>query len=104
MPLYFYETKLSENGLVNIKNIPAALDEAVKLLESIGGKVVGVYSIFGENSFLTILEFPDDETAETWNLFPPGESIQPLLDIETIYKGKRIFSLDEFKEIVKKLP
>lgn len=102
MPLYYYEYKLSEKGLVNIKDIPDVLDETTNLLEEIGGKAVGQYSVFGENCFVLIAEFPDDETAERWNLVPLDESTQALWEIT--FKAKRIFSLDEFKDIVKKLP
>lgn len=105
MPFYLYEFKLSGKGLLNIKEIPSVIDHFTRGsevgVEAVGGKVVENYYVFGENTFVTIAEFPDDETAERWNLSYPED---PKLEFwEPDFKVKKVFSLKEFTDIVKKL-
>lgn len=101
MPVYIYESKLSQQGLLNIKEIPSVIDQFVKGAEAFGGKTIGIYSIFGDNSFISIAEFPDDETAERWNLEAPEDPKNALFEPGFIVK--KAFTLEEFTGIVKKL-
>ncbi len=101
MPYYIYEYTLSEKGLLNIKDIPTVINQHYKGVEAIGGKKVETYYVFGEKSFVSIVEFPDDETAEIWNLGSPEDPTNALW--EPGFTVKKAFTLEEFTNIVKKL-
>jgi uncharacterized protein with GYD domain len=49
-------------------NAPARIDEAIKLFEKMGGKVIGVYMVMGEYDFITVSECPSDEMATAFSL------------------------------------
>ena len=67
--------------------IAGGAPEARKMIESYGGKVVGIYMTMGQYDFASIVEFPDDESAaraamksrelggstETMRAFPESE-------------------------------
>ncbi|MDP6348312.1 MAG: GYD domain-containing protein [Chloroflexota bacterium] len=57
----------SEGSGVDAEPIEEAIaggaPEARKMIESYGGKVVGIYMTMGQYDFASIVEFPDDESA-----------------------------------------
>ena len=40
--------KLTDQGIKNIKDAPGRVEDAIKGVEAMGGKVIGVYSVLGE--------------------------------------------------------
>ncbi len=68
MPIYIGLMKLTDQGSKDIMNAPARIDEAIKLYEKMGGKVIGVYLVMGEYDYVTIGECPSDEVATAFSL------------------------------------
>ena len=48
MPLYVSLMKFTEQGIKNIKDAPKRLQEGIKGLEALGGKLIGFYLVMGE--------------------------------------------------------
>jgi len=68
MPTYICLFKLTDQGSKDIMNAPARIDEAIKLFEKMGGKVIGVYLVMGEYDYVTVGECPSDEVATAFSL------------------------------------
>jgi len=89
--------KLTNQGAKEIKEAPNNIKEAFKGIEALGGKIKDFYVVRGEYDFVGIAEFPSDE-------------VQMANVLSIISRGgvkvtsMRVFSLDEFTEIVSKLP
>jgi uncharacterized protein with GYD domain len=97
MPTYIGLYKLTDQGIKNIKDAPQRIEEAIKAAEAVGGKVLGVYSVLGEYDYVSIGEFPNDETVLTLALAMGAEG-----NVRTT--TLKAFTKEEFAEIVKKLP
>ena len=97
MPTYITLYKLTDQGIKNIKDAPARVDEAVKGLESMGGKLIGFYATFGEYDYVAIGEIPSDELAMAFALALGSKG-----NVRTA--SLKAFKREEFKEIVEKLP
>lgn len=63
MPTYITLWNYTEQGIENIDDSPDRLDDAVELIESLGGELKGFYLTMGEYDIVTVAEFPDDDTA-----------------------------------------
>jgi len=63
MPAYIALCRWTQNGIENVKDSPARLETAKKAFKAAGGKLVGFYLTLGRYDFVTISDFPDDETA-----------------------------------------
>jgi uncharacterized protein with GYD domain len=61
MPTYIGLMKLTHQGSKDIINAPALIEDAIKMYQSMGGKVIGVYMVMGEYDYITIGECPSDE-------------------------------------------
>lgn len=61
MPTYIGLMKITHQGSKDIMNAPARIEEASKLYQKMGGKVIGVYLVMGEYDYITIGECPSDE-------------------------------------------
>ncbi|MCG6983178.1 MAG: GYD domain-containing protein [Deltaproteobacteria bacterium] len=97
MPTYICLHKLTDQGIKNIKDAPQRIEEDIKAAEAAGGKVLGVYTVLGEYDFVSIGEFPNDETALTLGLALGAQG-----NVRTT--SLKAFTKEEFAEIVKKLP
>lgn len=97
MPTYISLFKLTDQGIKNIKDAPQRIEQGVKGLESMGGKLVGFYSVMGEYDYVGISEAPSDEVVTAF-LLALGASG----NVRTT--TLKAFTTEEFVEIVKKLP
>jgi uncharacterized protein with GYD domain len=89
--------KLTEQGVKDIKNAPKRIEEAVKGLQAMGGKLVDLYVVMGEYDYVGIAEVPNDEAALTFMLaLASGGNVRT-----TTLKA---FSRNQFAEMIKKLP
>ncbi len=61
MPKYVVLMKLTEQGIKDIRNAPERLEQGVKLLEKMGGKLLGFYMTMGEYDYVGIGDAPSDE-------------------------------------------
>jgi uncharacterized protein with GYD domain len=97
MPTYITLYKLTDQGIKNIKDAPGRIEDAVKGYESMGGKLIGFYSVMGEYDYVAIGECPSDEIATTFALAVGSRGNARSTTLKA-------FSKEEFGEIVKKLP
>ncbi|TEU00001.1 MAG: GYD domain-containing protein [Candidatus Stahlbacteria bacterium] len=97
MPTYISLFKLTDQGIKNIKDTPQRIEQGIKGLEAMGGKLVGFYSVMGEYDYVGISEAPSDEVITAFLLaLGAGGNVRT-----TTLKA---FTTEEFVEIVKKLP
>ena len=97
MPTYIGLYKLTDQGIKNIKDAPKRIDEGIKRVEAVGGKVIGFYTVLGEYDYVAVGEFPNDAVAVAFALAMGSEG-----NVRT--KTLKAFTREEFAEIVKKLP
>ena len=97
MPTYIALYKLTDQGIRNIKDAPKRIEEGIKGVEKMGGKVLSFYATMGEYDYVSIGEFPNDDVGLTYLL-----ALNSLGNVKTI--TLRAFSTEEFAKCVKKLP
>ena len=97
MPTYITLMKLTEQGIKNIKDAPQRIEEGIKAMEAMGGKLIGFWTVMGEYDYIAVAEGPSDEMAMTFNL---GLGVGGNVRTTTL----KAFAREEFAEIVKKLP
>jgi uncharacterized protein with GYD domain len=97
MPIYVALYKWTEQGVRNIKEVPARIQSSIQAAEGFGGKILGVYLTMGDYDLVSIGEWPNDEAASTTAL-----AIASRGTVRTT--TMRAFTPEEFAEIVKKLP
>jgi uncharacterized protein with GYD domain len=83
-------------GLRDVKNTAARIEQSVKLWESMGGKTLGVYLTMGQYDIVAIGEGPSDEVAAAFLL-----KLGALGTVKTT--TVKAFSLDEAKGIIDKV-
>jgi len=96
MPTYIGLYKLTDQGIKTIKDAPGRVEDAIKGAEALGGKVIGVYSVMGEYDYVTIGEFPSDESQMTFAMALGSKGTVRTTTLKA-------FTKEEFAEIVKKL-
>ena len=97
MTTYIILYKWTEQGIKNVKEAPARIQATVKATKAAGGKVLGVYLTMGEYDLVAITEAPDDETVAAALL---SQGMLGNVRSTTL----RAFNMEQFAEIVKKLP
>jgi len=97
MPTYVVLYKLTDQGIKNIKGAPQRIQEGMKGFEAVGGKLLGFYSVMGEYDYVAIGEAPSDEVGMAFML---AQGSQGNVRTTTL----KAFTMEEFTEIVKKLP
>ncbi len=68
MPTYISLMKLTDQGLREIKAAPNHINEVVKTLDHMGGKLTNFYMVMGEYDYVAVVEAPNDEVASTFVL------------------------------------
>lgn len=97
MPTYISLIEWTQDGIENVEDSPARLDDAKGLAESLGGELIGFYLTFGQYDIVTVAEFPDDETYAQFALrVASGGSVST----ETL----KAFPEDDYREIIDGLP
>jgi uncharacterized protein with GYD domain len=89
--------KFTEQGAKDIKGAPQRIEQAIKVFEKMGGKLLGFYAITGEYDLVAIGEMPNDETALTFVL---GLTALGNVKVTTC----KAYTQQEFAAAVKKLP
>jgi len=97
MSTYVILYKFTDQGSKTVKESPARVDAAIKAVEAMGGKSLGVYYVMGEYDLVSIGEIPNDEAAMAFAL-----SIGAAGNAHTT--TLKAFTKDQFAAIVKKLP
>ena len=88
----------TQQGIEKIKESPARVAAAKKIVQSMGGKVTDFYGLMGMTSFdtLFIIEAPDDDVVAKSAL-----AIASKGNVRTT--TVRAFTEDEFKQVIDKL-
>jgi uncharacterized protein with GYD domain len=68
MPKYVTLLKMTEQGSKDIRNAPERIENGMKVLEKMGGKLIGLYLVMGEYDYVGIGECPSDEVATAFAL------------------------------------
>jgi uncharacterized protein with GYD domain len=89
--------KLTEQGIKNIKDAPQRVEEGIKGVEAMGGKVTSFYLTMGDYDYVAIAEFPNDEIGMT---FLMGLGSQGNVRTTTL----KAFTTEHMSEMVGKLP
>ncbi|MCE5306385.1 MAG: GYD domain-containing protein [Acidobacteriales bacterium] len=97
MPTYVTLFKWTEQGTKDMKNAPARFAASKNLIESVGGKVLGIYVTMGKYDVVAVTEGPSDEAAAAAVL-----SIASKGNVTSM--TMRAFTEKEFAEIVQRLP
>jgi uncharacterized protein with GYD domain len=97
MPVYITLFKWTDQGINDIKEAPARIEQSVKQAAELGGKILGVYVTLGDYDLVSIAEWPNDEAAATTAL-----AISSRGNVRTT--TMRAFAPADFAELVKKLP
>jgi uncharacterized protein with GYD domain len=97
MPTYITLYKFTDQGIKGIKDIPQRMEDAIKNYETMGGKVIGIYTVMGEYDIVAIGEVPSDEIAITFALALGSQG-----NVRTT--TLKAFTKEQFAAIVKKLP
>ncbi len=97
MPKYVVLMKLTEQGIKDIRNAPERLEQGVRLLEKMGGKLIGFFMTMGDYDYVGIGEAPSDEVHAAFMLaLGSGGNVKT-----TTLKA---FSREEIPAILKMLP
>lgn len=97
MPHYVTLMKLTEQGMKDIKNAPARIEEGEKGLAAVGGKLLAFYMVMGDYDYVSITEGPSDEVAMT---FLMGLGLQGNVRTTTM----KAFTREQLAAMVKNLP
>jgi uncharacterized protein with GYD domain len=97
MSTHIVMMKLTNQGAKAIKDAPARIEDSIKTLEKMGGKLTAFYLTTGEYDYIGIGEVPNDEVLLTFLL---GLGTMGTVRTTTV----RAFSREEFAAAVKKLP
>lgn len=97
MPTYIALVEYTQQGIANIDDSPARLDDAKDVAESLGGELTDFYLTFGEYDIVAVSEFPDDKTAAQFTLSVASEGA---VSTETL----KAFPEDDYREIIDSLP
>ena len=97
MSTHIVMMKLTNQGAKAIKDAPARIDDSIKTMEKMGGKMIAFYLTTGEYDYIGIGEVPNDEVLLTFLL---GLGTTGTVRTTTV----RAFSREELAAAVKKLP
>ena len=97
MPAYISLFTYTEQGIKGIKDAPQRVKLQRERIQQAGGTLIGVWWTQGQYDAVSIVEFPDDDTAMA-SLFALGG--QGNIRTETL----RAFSEDDLARILGKLP
>lgn len=93
MPTYVHLSSFTDQGVQNIEDSADRLDDAGELAATLGGELEEFYLTFGQYDFVTVTEFPDDETAAEFAL---RVSSAGAIEMETL----KAFPEDEYRDLV----
>lgn len=94
---YILLMKVTDQGVRDIKNAPAGIEEGIKVWQAMGGKFIGFYAVMGEYDYVAIGEAPSDQAAMTFAL-----RLDFLENVRTT--TLKAFTREELADMIKKLP
>ena len=97
MATYILLTRFTQQGVETIKDGPARLDAARESLKGLGAELKNFYLAIGQYDAVVVVEAPDDETIAKASL---ALGAVGNVRLETL----RVFTEDEYRELVSALP
>jgi len=97
MPKYILLMKMTDQGMKDIKNAPQRIEDAMKGLEAVGGKLEVFCTVMGEYDYVAVGECPSDEVATTFLLL-----LGSLGNVRTT--TLKAFTKEQFEDMVRELP
>ena len=97
MPKFIVLMKMTDQGSKDIRNLEERIQSGTKLLEKMGGKLIGFYMVMGEYDYVGIGEAPSDEVQTAFAL-----TLSSLGNVKTT--SLRAFSKEEIPAIIKMMP
>jgi uncharacterized protein with GYD domain len=97
MPVYITLIKYTQQGIQNMKDSPARLEQARELIRANGGEMHAFYLTMGQYDAVSIGEAPSDEVYAATILAIASAGA---ISTETM----RAFTEDEYREIIASLP
>ena len=97
MPTHISLLRFTQQGMENIKDSPARIDDVKKLFQAMGAELKQWYMVMGKYDAVVIAEGPDDETAAKLLMMIGA---QGNIRTETF----RAFTEDEYRHIIGGLP
>jgi len=97
MATYITLMRYTQQGMENIKEGPARVDEAKEAFKAMGGELQQYYLVMGQYDAVVIGEVPDDETVAKLSLAIGSKGA---IRTETF----RAFTEDEYRKIIASLP
>ena len=96
MHTYVILMKLTDRGVRTVKDAPERIEEGIKSLEAMGGKLIGFYATLGQYDYVAIGEAPNEAIVVRFVL---GLGAAGYVRTTTM----KALSKNEFEEIVNKL-
>ena len=97
MATYISLVNFTEQGIGTIKQSPARIKAARKLLKSLGGELTAFYLTMGSYDIVVIMDLPSDEAAASFALQMAAQG-----NIRTT--TMKAFNEDEYNDIIASLP
>ncbi len=97
MPTYIGLFKWTDQGIQNVKNTVARVEQAAAAAEKSGGRLIGTWWTQGAYDIVAVFESPDDETASAFVL---SNVMVGNVRSETM----RAYTAEEMQRILQKLP
>jgi uncharacterized protein with GYD domain len=89
--------QLTDQGIKDVKHAPDRIEQGIKALEALGGKVSAFYVTMGEYDYIAIGEGLEDLVTLGYVL-----SLGSLGNVRTT--TLKAFTVEEFKQVVSRLP
>ncbi len=97
MPRYILLMSLTNQGIKDIKNAPARIEEGVKAWEAMGGKLIDFYATMGGYDYVAIGEASSDDIVLSFvAALGAGGNVRT--------KTLKAFTKEQFAEALKKVP
>ena len=97
VPTYICLSTYTEQGIQNIEESPARLDSFKEVVSEQGGELKEFYLTMGRYDMVTVVEFPDDQTAAEVLL-----RLGSLGNVTT--ETLKAFPEEEYREVISDLP
>ena len=97
MSTYIVLVNYTDQGIRNVKDSPNRLEAAKQAIAGLGGEMKSFYLTMGAYDLVTLVDFPDDETAAKFALAIGSQG-----NIRTT--TLRAFDEAQYREIVAALP
>ncbi|WP_287587977.1 GYD domain-containing protein [Candidatus Borrarchaeum sp.] len=97
MPTFVLFMKFTDMGIRRVKDSPGRIEEAIQGWDALGGKLIGLYTVLGDIDLMAIGDAPNDEAVIKFIL-----KLGSVGNVRT--KTFRVFTKEEFTEMVNKLP